>query len=121
MSLGAPVRRQGPPGEGTVRDLARPGRAAWSFPDLDVEPSEVPEKHRRRQPTRTGEGESQYRTDAEVDPKNITRKSIGEFFVLHDEFRKSGQPEAAEQQAERGHHGHDAEVRRKKQPCQDDD
>ena len=41
MSLGAPVRRQGPPGEGTVRDLARPGRAAWSFPDLDVEPLQV--------------------------------------------------------------------------------
>ena len=49
MSLGAPVRRQGPPGEGTVRDLAQPGRAAWSFPDLDVEPTEVPEAHRRRQ------------------------------------------------------------------------
>ena len=50
MSVGAPVRRQGPAGEGTVRDLARPGRGAWSFPDLDVEPSEIPEKHRRRQP-----------------------------------------------------------------------
>jgi len=49
VSLGAPVRRQGPPGEGTVRDLAQPGRAAWSFPDLDVEPTEIPEAHRRRQ------------------------------------------------------------------------
>ena len=29
--LGAPVRRQGPPGAGTIRDLSRPGRRAWSF------------------------------------------------------------------------------------------
>ena len=50
MILGAPVRRQGPPGERTVRDLAQPGRTAWSFPDLDVEPTEIPEAHRRREP-----------------------------------------------------------------------
>ena len=50
MSLGAPVRRQGPPGDGTVRDLTQPGRTAWSFPDLDVEPTEIPEAHRRREP-----------------------------------------------------------------------
>ena len=49
MSLGAPVRRQGPPGEGTVRDLGRPGRSAWSFPDLDVEPADIPTAHRRQQ------------------------------------------------------------------------
>ena len=49
MSIGAPVRRQGPPGEETVLDLARPGRVAWSFPDLDVERTEIPEAHRRRQ------------------------------------------------------------------------
>jgi len=49
VNVGAPVRRQGPPGEGTVRDLAQPGRTAWSFPDLDVEPTEIPETYRRQQ------------------------------------------------------------------------
>lgn len=45
--IGAPVRRQGPAGEGTVMDLSRPGRRAWSLPDLDVEPVELPERFRR--------------------------------------------------------------------------
>ena len=35
-SIGAPVRAQGPPGGGTLRDLSRPGRRAWSLPELDV-------------------------------------------------------------------------------------
>ena len=45
-----PSDARGRPGRGPFGDLARPGRAAWSFPDLDVEPSEIPEKHRRRRP-----------------------------------------------------------------------
>jgi glycine dehydrogenase subunit 2 len=45
--LGAPVRRQGPPGEGTVHELSRPGRRAWSFPPLDVDAVELPVQHRR--------------------------------------------------------------------------
>jgi glycine dehydrogenase subunit 2 len=44
---GAPVRRDGPPGEGRLKDLSRPGRRAWSLPDLDVPKSEIPEDHRR--------------------------------------------------------------------------
>ncbi|MGZ8571255.1 MAG: aminomethyl-transferring glycine dehydrogenase subunit GcvPB [Actinomycetota bacterium] len=41
------MRRQGPPGAGTLRDLSRPGRRAWSFAPLDVEPVELPAGHRR--------------------------------------------------------------------------
>jgi glycine dehydrogenase subunit 2 len=44
---GAPVRRDGPPGEGTLKDLSRPGRRAWSLPELDVPGSEIPQDHRR--------------------------------------------------------------------------
>src|SRR5438477_6344420 len=32
---GAPVRRGGPPGEGTLWDLSRPGRRAWSWPHAE--------------------------------------------------------------------------------------
>jgi glycine dehydrogenase subunit 2 len=44
---GAPVRRSGPPGEGNLRDLSRPGRRAWSLPDLDVPEAPVPEEFAR--------------------------------------------------------------------------
>jgi glycine dehydrogenase subunit 2 len=47
VNRGAPVRSQGPPGDGTLRDLSRPGRSAWSFPELDVDPAEPREEHRR--------------------------------------------------------------------------
>ena len=36
VKVGAPVRHLGPPGEGTLRDLSRPGRHAFSLPVLDV-------------------------------------------------------------------------------------
>jgi glycine cleavage system P protein (glycine dehydrogenase) subunit 2 len=46
---GAPVRRQGPPtGEGTVRDLSRPGRRASTLAALDVPEVSVPEAFARR-------------------------------------------------------------------------
>ena len=48
--MGAPVRRQGPPGLGTLKDLSRPGRRAWSLPALDVPPLTMPAAHSRRQP-----------------------------------------------------------------------
>jgi glycine cleavage system P protein (glycine dehydrogenase) subunit 2 len=48
VNPGAPVRSQGPPEAGTLRDLSRPGRSAWSFPPLDVEPVESASEHRRR-------------------------------------------------------------------------
>jgi glycine dehydrogenase subunit 2 len=38
---GAPVRRDGPPGHGTLHDASRPGRRAWSFPPLDVPEASV--------------------------------------------------------------------------------
>jgi glycine cleavage system P protein (glycine dehydrogenase) subunit 2 len=47
VSRGAPVRSQGPPGAGTIKDLSRPGRRAWSFPELDVDAVELPPQHRR--------------------------------------------------------------------------
>ncbi len=48
--IGAPVRAQGPAGAGTLRDLSRPGRRAWSLPPLDVPATAVPEEHARRTP-----------------------------------------------------------------------
>ncbi len=40
--LGAPVRRTGPPGGGTIKEISRPGRRASSFPTLDVPPVDIP-------------------------------------------------------------------------------
>ena len=46
---GAPVRTQGPPDrEGTLKDLSRPGRRAWSLPPLDVPVVSVPAEHARQ-------------------------------------------------------------------------
>ena len=39
--LGAPVRRTGPPGGGTIKEISRPGRRASSFPALDVPAAEI--------------------------------------------------------------------------------
>jgi glycine dehydrogenase subunit 2 len=50
QAVGAPVRRQGPPGLGTLKDLSRPGRRAWSLPALDVPPASVPAEYARRTP-----------------------------------------------------------------------
>jgi glycine dehydrogenase subunit 2 len=48
---GAPVRAQGPSVAcGTIKELSRPGRRAWSFPPLDVEETELPAAHRRAAP-----------------------------------------------------------------------
>jgi glycine cleavage system P protein (glycine dehydrogenase) subunit 2 len=47
--VGAPVRRQGPPGQGTLRDASRPGRRAFSLPGLDVDPVAIPPEHARRE------------------------------------------------------------------------
>jgi glycine dehydrogenase subunit 2 len=48
--VGAPVRGQGPAERvGTIHDLSRPGRRAWSLPPLDVPESRVPEAMARRE------------------------------------------------------------------------
>jgi len=47
---GAPVRRSGPPGQGTLREESRPGRRAWSFPDLDVPDADLPDDALRLEP-----------------------------------------------------------------------
>jgi glycine dehydrogenase subunit 2 len=46
---GAPVRTQGPPDrQGTLKDLSRLGRRAWSLPALDVPEAPVSPEHARR-------------------------------------------------------------------------
>ena len=47
VKVGAPVRHLGPPGEGTLRDLSRPGRHAFSLPVLDVPVAALPAEHAR--------------------------------------------------------------------------
>jgi glycine dehydrogenase subunit 2 len=48
---GAPVRTQGPPTQsGTIKDLSRAGRRAYSFPALDVPEAAVPQELARRDP-----------------------------------------------------------------------
>jgi glycine cleavage system P protein (glycine dehydrogenase) subunit 2 len=48
--VGAPVRTQGPPDrQGTLKDLSRPGRRAYSLPELDVPEAQVPPEHVRAQ------------------------------------------------------------------------
>ncbi|MGZ8636516.1 MAG: hypothetical protein ACXWX2_06020, partial [Actinomycetota bacterium] len=47
---GAPVRMQGPPERaGTLAELSRPGRRAFSLPPLDVPEVEVPPDLARRE------------------------------------------------------------------------
>jgi glycine cleavage system P protein (glycine dehydrogenase) subunit 2 len=54
--IGAPVRRQGPPGDDrTLIERSRRGRRAWSLPDRDVPAVEIPPEHRRREPPRLPE------------------------------------------------------------------
>ncbi len=49
--VGAPVRIQSPRDrQGTIKDLSRPGRRAYSLPELDVPESRPPEEHARREP-----------------------------------------------------------------------
>jgi glycine dehydrogenase subunit 2 len=47
LATGAPVRRGGPPGDGTLKDLSRPGRRAWSLPPLDVPERDIGEEFAR--------------------------------------------------------------------------
>jgi glycine dehydrogenase subunit 2 len=44
---GAPVRRDGPPLPSTLKALSRPGRRAWTLPDLDVPEAPLPDEHAR--------------------------------------------------------------------------
>jgi len=47
--VGAPVRRQGPPGGGTLKDRSRPDRRAYSLPALDVPGVAPPGEHARQE------------------------------------------------------------------------
>jgi hypothetical protein len=77
-------------------------------------------KEKRQQRTRAGKRESQYRTDTRINPKEIAHERFRELLALHDQFRESIQTEAAKQEAKGRHHGHNSEIRRSQQPCQDD-
>ena len=47
---GAPVRRDGPAiALRTLKERSRPGRRAWSLPELDVPPAEASPAHRRKE------------------------------------------------------------------------
>jgi glycine cleavage system P protein (glycine dehydrogenase) subunit 2 len=49
--IGAPVRSRGPEIAGrTLKERARPGRRAWSLPELDVPGVDLPDAHRRTAP-----------------------------------------------------------------------
>jgi glycine cleavage system P protein (glycine dehydrogenase) subunit 2 len=48
---GAPVRTQDPPTQqGTIKDVSRPGRRAFSLPALDLPDAELPQDQLRRRP-----------------------------------------------------------------------
>ena len=48
-SVGAPVRAQGPAErKGTIKDLSRPGRRAFSLPELDVPEAPIPADQARQ-------------------------------------------------------------------------
>jgi len=49
--IGAPVRTQDPAGgRGTIKELSRPGRRAYSLPALDVPEAHMPAEHARASP-----------------------------------------------------------------------
>ena len=50
-NIGAPVRSRGPVvALRTLKERARPGRRAWTLPELDVPSSDISEQHRRATP-----------------------------------------------------------------------
>ncbi|MGH2679714.1 MAG: aminomethyl-transferring glycine dehydrogenase subunit GcvPB [Actinomycetota bacterium] len=49
-AVGAPIRRQGPGGDGTIFDRSVAGRRAWSLPSLDVPDAPVAAEHARTAP-----------------------------------------------------------------------
>jgi glycine dehydrogenase subunit 2 len=53
--VGAPVRRQGPPVAGTIKDASRPGRRSSTIAGGDVPPAEIPEAYARSAPPRLPE------------------------------------------------------------------
>ena len=49
-AIGAPIRRQGPGGDGTILDRSVAGRRAWSLPPLDVPEAPIAAEHARSEP-----------------------------------------------------------------------
>ena len=49
-AVGAPIRRQGPAGVGTLDERSVPGRRAWTLPSLDVPEVTLPAEHTRSAP-----------------------------------------------------------------------
>jgi glycine dehydrogenase subunit 2 len=48
--VGAPVRRQGPPAAGTIKDASRPGRRSSTISRDEVPPAQIPETYARSAP-----------------------------------------------------------------------
>ena len=46
-AIGAPIRRQGPGGDGTILDRSVAGRRAWSLPPQDVPEAPIALEHAR--------------------------------------------------------------------------
>ena len=100
-----------------IPQAANPNRQRHALSYLDYRRVVI---EKRQQPTRAGKRQSENCADAQINPKEIARERICEFLALHDQFRESIQTEAAKQEAKSRDHGHDPEIRRSKQPCQDD-
>ena len=78
----------------------------WSYGRVVIE--------KRQQRTRASKRQSENRTDAQFDPKEIARERMCKFLALHDQFRESIHTEAAKQEAKRRDHRHDPEISRGK-------
>jgi len=64
----------------------------------------------RKNRAQAGKHACYRRRDANIDPEQIARKGVGQVFPLYDELGESVQSEAAQQQTERRHHRHNAEI-----------
>src|ERR1700733_15291222 len=76
----------------------------------------VEKRHKR---PRACKQQREYRSNAQFNPKEIAGKRISESLTLNNQFRKPRKAKAAKEKPKSGHHGHDAEIRRRKQPRQD--
>src|ERR1700733_3226254 len=73
----------------------------------------IEKRHKR---PRACKHQRKYRSNAQFNPKEIAGKRISKSLTLNNQFRKSSKAKAAKEKPKSGHHGHDAEIRRRKQP-----
>ena len=75
----------------------------------------------RQQRPNGNEDHRQENADANINPEQVARKRMADFFPLEDYLREAVQAEAAKHQAESRDHGHDSKISRCKQPSEDYD